>query len=88
MEFINELYARGPELLQSGELIPVLLLIGAGTSIFLIADNGSQAFSVVNGAFVILGYLAGAILTLNGVWMAWEILGPAVQNAAPPAPTQ
>jgi hypothetical protein len=92
MEFLQELIARLPALLAAGDMLPALLLIGAGTSIFLIADNGAQGFSVLNGLFVILGYLAGTLVTLAGLYLAWQAFAPvaetlpAVLPASPPSP--
>jgi hypothetical protein len=82
---LNEIVARLPQLLSSGELLPALLLIGAGTSIFLIADNGAQGFGLLNGIFVILGYLAGALVTAAGLYQAYLTLAP-VAAAIPVVP--
>jgi len=85
MELLQDLFARLPDLLAAGDMLPALLLIGAGCSIFLIADNGAQGFRVFNGLFVILGYLAGALITAAGVYLAWQAFAP-VAAALPEIP--
>lgn len=86
MELLQELIARVPDLLAAGDMLPALLLIGAGTSIFLIADNGAQGFRVLNGLFVILGYLAGALITLAGLYLAWQAFAPVAATLPPALP--
>ncbi len=83
MEFLNDIIARLPALISDAQLIPTLLLIGAGTSIFLIADNGAQGFSFFNGLFVIFGYLARAAITLIGLYLLWQLLAPETVPALP-----
>lgn len=78
MEPIIALFDQIPALIAGGDLIPALLLTGAGTTIFLMADNGMQGFSVFNGLFVLVGYAAGAIITFLGLFMLWDLFGPAV----------
>lgn len=85
MEYLSALISALPELIAQGDLLAALLLIGAGTSIFLIADNGAQGFSIFNGAFVILGYSVGALITIAGVFQAYDILVPTL-SAIPAAP--
>ena len=72
-------------MLASGELLPAILLIGAGTSIFLIADNGMQGFNLLNAIFVILGYAAGAVVTATGLYLVYQAILP-VAAAVPLIP--
>ena len=81
MELLQDLLAQLPALIQSGGLVPALLLTGAGTTIFLMADNGAQGFSVLNGFFVIVGYITGLLVTLIGLFLLWDVIGPLVPAA-------
>jgi len=78
MELLTAILARLPGLLDQPELIPGLLLTGAGTSVFLIADSGAQGFRLMTALFVLTGYAAGAVLTALGLFMTYGALAPAV----------
>ena len=76
IEYLQQLIQILPGLIANGELLPALLLLGAGTSIFVIADSGAQSFRLLNAPFVILGYLAGAALTAAGLYLAYLAAAP------------
>jgi hypothetical protein len=78
MEILIAILARLPGFLDQPDLIPGLLLTGAGTSVFLIADNGAQGFRLMTALFVLTGYAAGAVLTALGLFMIYGVLAPTV----------
>ena len=67
-----------PDILSRTDLIPGLLVAGAGTSGFLIADNGMLGLKFLNAIFVVAGYAVGAALTALGLFMTYGALFPAV----------